>query len=502
MLRIALCTLLVILAGRVDAYPASGGGSTPMSNYLQYTWGGNTVRYWDPNDAKNAYCAQQGSSTSNCGGGYRATSGTSTSCPASLSPSPTAGGFSNYICYQDNPPTANWYGNTRVNTLAATSCPSGYTQSGSNCIAPYTCPNGGTLSGSTCTCGAGFTDTGTACEANSCPTAGTSLGLQNLTMGWALSPTPDGADVVGGTIDFGAVFGGQHCVPEGGGMCNALVDPTQPAGDCWRSQTPTDQGLYRISCDIGMVSAGTTCTAPAGGSPSSSASGGPACPTGNVGEVNGKAVCLGTIPATGVNFGGTPNAGNPRAGSSPTENTNSEREPSGPNGGGPDGRGGPNVTTGPGGTGTGNNRTGGSGNGTGDTPKLELPTDYNREPTQQSILAELKKARKIDETGTPEDQSAEMKTARDNLTSKLTDLTKAVSDAEGGKPTAAGASGVTGLGTYVSSDSCTNFTIAGQVLDVCSHGDVPRTIFGFFWILSAIAYVWWRSNAVLQDGVK
>lgn len=33
----------------------------------------------------------------------------------------------------------------------------------------------------------------------------------------------------------------------------------------------------------------------------------------------------------------------------------------------------------------------------------ELPTDYNRETTQQSILAELKKDRKIDETGTPTD---------------------------------------------------------------------------------------------------
>lgn len=33
----------------------------------------------------------------------------------------------------------------------------------------------------------------------------------------------------------------------------------------------------------------------------------------------------------------------------------------------------------------------------------DIPTDYNRETTQQSILAELKKDRKIDETGTPSD---------------------------------------------------------------------------------------------------
>lgn len=47
--------------------------------------------------------------------------------------------------------------------------------------------------------------------------------------------------------------------------------------------------------------------------------------------------------------------------------------------------------------------------GTGDqassSPVGELPTDYNRETTQQSILAELKKDRKIDETGTPTDSA-------------------------------------------------------------------------------------------------
>lgn len=35
----------------------------------------------------------------------------------------------------------------------------------------------------------------------------------------------------------------------------------------------------------------------------------------------------------------------------------------------------------------------------------DMPTDYNRETTQQGILAELKKDRKIDETGTPSDAS-------------------------------------------------------------------------------------------------
>lgn len=47
----------------------------------------------------------------------------------------------------------------------------------------------------------------------------------------------------------------------------------------------------------------------------------------------------------------------------------------------------------------------GTGSLKGENPLGEIPTDYNRETTQQSILAELKKDRKIDETGMPTDSS-------------------------------------------------------------------------------------------------
>lgn len=264
------------------------------------------------------------------------------------------------------------------------------------------CPNGGTLNGAgtSCDCAPGQTDTGTACTGSptSCPAAGTSLGTHNVTGAWALSPTPEANDYVGGT-QTNFFPGSPQCVPEGGGYCGGTVSPTG-GGNCWRSQAPADTGLYRISCDVEVTASGSSCTLTAG-SPSDPAAAPPACPTGNVGTVNGKPVCLGTMPTTGINFGRDENAGNPRAGSPSTDN-NTAREPNSGAGGGPDARGGPGVTYGQdGGVGTGSDRTPGA-NNNGEAPKLELPTDYNREPTQQSILNELKKKRQIDETGTPD----------------------------------------------------------------------------------------------------
>lgn len=285
-----------------------------------------------------------------------------------------------------------------------------------------TCPNGGTLSGSTCTCAQGQTDTGTACEVPSCPAAGTTLGVRNVTAGWALSPTPDANDYVSSTPS--AVTYGEHCVQYGTGMCKGTVDTSSPNAvvGCWRSQAPADgTGLYRVSCDYTMKSTATTACTSSSSSPADPSSPPPACPTGNVGTVNGKSVCLGTIPTSGINFGKPPVGGNPRAGTSPAA-TNSEREPTAGNGGGADARGGPGVTTGPDGSvGTGSNRTTVSGgtSGTGTTPSLEIPTDYQRDTTGQLTNTKLQTiitdGLKINETGTPNGQDA-LKTGVDQYT--------------------------------------------------------------------------------------
>lgn len=348
----------------------------------------------------------------------------------------------------------------------------------------YTCPNGGTLSGTTCTCGAGYTDSGTACVANTCPSIGTDLGYQNLTTGWALSPVVGATDIIGGTINYGAIYGGSHCVPESGSMCGATLSTDTDPQNCWRSQAPSDQGLYRLSCDFKMVSSGANCTS-SGGTPSSPAAGGPTCPTGNVGEVNGKPVCLGSVPTSGVDFGGGAQSGNPRAGTSPTENTNAEREPTAGSGGAPDARGGPDVTTGPGGSGTGNNRVG-SGSGKGDAGKIEFPTDYNREATQQSVLSELKKARKIDETGTPNGDGADSdaKTAVDGEATKLSTSLSGIVAGDGAPDRSWGMS-------ISFPSTCTPFVVGTANwgffnVDFCDFQDVAHDLMTLVWLAATI----------------
>lgn len=134
--RIALIILLGILAGRVEAYPASS-----TSNYQI---NGTGTQYATFSEAITAYCVGKG----DCGTTGRTTSGsTSAACTNGLSAAaPT--NYSNYICYRDAPGgSGNWFGFARVYTMPAT----------------LGCPNGGTLSGSNCVCPSGYTDTGTSC---------------------------------------------------------------------------------------------------------------------------------------------------------------------------------------------------------------------------------------------------------------------------------------------------------------------------------------------------
>lgn len=388
MLRIALTVVLLILSQAANAYPA-----VPA---VTYKCNGGAEQ--STAQAAAGTCASAGDTYAvaaavGCSGAYSGALYSATSCPASGT------NIGTYLVDGEG----IWY----CSPARLISCH----------IGANTCPNGGTLSGATCNCAAGETDTGSACVAAACPSAGSPMGYHALTVGWALSPTVGANDIVGG---FGTnLYGATHCVPNSSEHCGATIDPSAAAQSCWRSQAPADgTGLYRLSCDFALVSAGTSTCTPSGNNPSNPTAASPACPTGNVGEVNGKSVCLGSIPTSGVNLGAPEGSGNPRAGTG-SEQTNEQREPAAGSGGAPDARGGPGVTTGPGGTGTGGNRIPSGDGKAGEAPKF--PDDYNRENTQAQVLAELKKARKIDETGTPDGSTADTdaKAALDTEAGKL-----------------------------------------------------------------------------------
>lgn len=393
LLLIALIAISSVVAGRVEAYPPTSGCSFTTNNGScpgPYSTTGAAVACYLANNVPSA--------GSPPGGGYSFYDwGTGPNLPFVQSAAPSCGGVS--IAYP-------WFFNGSY--VGA---------QGVNATTGDTCPNGGTLTGGNCVCASGYTDTGTACVVDDCPAAGTAMGVRDMTVGWALSATPDADDWVGGFQSPGS----SQCVTHGSGHCTATVDYANSgaqagANFCWRAQTPEPTGLYRVSCDYPLVAAGSGACSPDPNAASSPSATAPTCP-GTSGTFNGRPICLG-VAGNAVQTPKPEEAGNPRAGTSPIDDSNSGREPQAPTGG-PDARGGPGVTVGPGGSiGTGNNRA--PGTGTGDAP--EFPDDYNREVTQQAILNKLGTGVKVDETGTPDGTEAdtEAKNALNTEAGKLT----------------------------------------------------------------------------------
>lgn len=252
-----------------------------------------------------------------------------------------------------------------------------------------TCPNGGTLQGSECVCPAGTTDNGSACVQATCA-ANSDGGIQNFTVGWALSGVVGAPDTV--YNEWGRYYDSKVC-DEG---CEKGIDVSKATeGECWRSSNPDpSNGLYRLSCDQATVKTGNQCSSTASNSAANPTQEKPPC-NGTLGSVNGKFYCASNNPGNSVKLP-KEKGGNPKAGSEPTE-TNAAREPTEGSGGAPDGRGGPGVTTrGDGGKGTGSDRTGGTSGGGGG-----IGTDPNaKDPIPPCGLPDTPKC-KIDETGTP-----------------------------------------------------------------------------------------------------
>lgn len=225
-----------------------------------------------------------------------------------------------------------------------------------------------------------------------CEAGAGQLTAANYTLGWARGPEVDKDDFIG-PLKFPDTQRAA-CV---NGCRASFTQGDEPSG--YRSQSPTSQGLYRISADYSMVQGGFACEPGPEDAPFDPKQPNMQCP-GYVGEVNGKTVCVGNAdkpippaqkPGVRDKTGKGEDKGNPKAGQKPgsgegSGNGGSGRTPStgdGGNGGGPAGAVG-------GGKGDG---TGGEGEGEGDEDKKGCGL-----PGQPKCA--------IDETGTPDGKSA------------------------------------------------------------------------------------------------
>lgn len=248
------------------------------------------------------------------------------------------------------------------------------------------------------------------CDA-SCPTAGTEYQLR-VPQGWDTTPNP----LSSAPIAYPASPPSSFCFQTAGQSCSYTDSgPVLEEGFllCKTDDTPGPTGLYRTSCRHKLVSTGTQCTASSANDESNLNPSPPPC-QGYQGTVNGKTVCIPTIqpptpftPAEGApatqSDAHTPSATG--GGRAPSEsNTPAADGPAGAGTGSNDGGG----TTGMGrGSGAGKNTlegspagalTGGGGGG-GGLSKADLPTDYNRETTQQEIRDSLKSSSSMGDQG-------------------------------------------------------------------------------------------------------
>lgn len=276
--------------------------------------------------------------------------------------------------------------------------------------------------------------------------------------------------------------GGQFSVcspstPGGTTGCKQDIDANEPCADCkgWVSQTPGNNGLYRVSTDFRGHYSGEACGASDSAVPpellTPDDSKDPPCP-GYVGEVNGVKGCFGNaqkpVPSTDPN---KPNnngsdKGNPPAGNKPD---------SGP-GSGSDGPG-RTPDTGTGGSGGGPSGAAGGTKPDGNTDKPEEGKE------QQACGAPGQPPCKIDETGTPKEYKGDG--------GKGLDKWKADIEANRDQMKESGGGIFDSMNVLFAAPplaSCTPIPLPGGVAyeKQCEVVDTGRAIMAYVWALTAI----------------
>lgn len=326
------------------------------------------------------------------------------------------------------------------------------------------CPSNSTQAGTTCTCVSSYVEEGGTCVLPSVCDVGESRTF-NRTEGWARSSNADANDLVSGSTELSSLAAND-------GVC---VGSIVGIDRCYRSQEPTAQGLYRVSCDYTMVMTGDS---PAGSEvPETDPTTPDATCPGFVGQVQGKSVCVGTtstpLPTPLPSPDQPTAAGNPTAGVKP-----STGEGSGSDGAGRT----PSAGSGGNAGGPASSAVGAGGTGVRDSDGPE-PTGAvcGASPLPPCAV-------KVDETGTPNGStfgtSSELDTALDIRESALATARDKAGDASWGIVPA-----------WTADQACEPwdvFTLPEQVggqvvtVDLCPLMPLAEGILNFIWAMLGI----------------
>lgn len=341
------------------------------------------------------------------------------------------------------------------------------------------CPANSTAVTGGCQCNTGFDESGGQCvpHTNACTAAKGTVRVVNWTVGFTRSGDASDLDTIGPPMPFPAT--NEVC----SAGCIVVGDPYAPGSQAWKSQSPTNQGLYRLSMDVPMTNSGDECTASAADAPSIPTTPEPPCP-GYVGEVNGKLGCYGTAekPVTTQPAPSPPSppaAGNPAAGPKPATGEGSGTGSAGrtPTTGGGGNAGGP-AGAAVGGTGT---RGGGAssigGAGTVTTPEPGEEQAACGAPGQPVCAV------KVDESGMPS-------TGGDGM--GVSGLNEAMDNAADALGTVTDSSGMdTSWGvipSWFSSSACTPWTLGtfpiinrAITINICAVQDYAVAVMTFLW---------------------
>lgn len=350
-----------------------------------------------------------------------------------------------------------WFNNHTICTFASASGPVNMDTTRQD--QGLTCPANSTLGGSNCTCNTGYEESGNQCvPANPVCQIGKGHTF-NMTVGWARSPNADANDLVGSP----APNPGPYDYNDG-----ACVGNISALNSCWRSQEPSAQGLYRLSCDYTMVVTGSSQTP--GDAASNPSTPDATCP-GFVGEVNGKTVCVGTasspLPADSPAPNKPTGAGNPSAGAKPANG-----EGSGSNGAGR------TPTAGSGGNAGGPASAAVGRGGTGDRG------EDGEDGTAVCGAAPLPAcAVKVDETGVPGESSADgrFQQGREGLLQVESDAQARINDAKEALLPA-------WTWTFALPTGCAPYPLEafGLTLDICQFQPMIHDIMSFLWLSATI----------------
>lgn len=330
----------------------------------------------------------------------------------------------------------------------------------------YSCPANSTLVGASCTCNAGFDQSGSSCvpHVNQCTTR--PPGITNFTVAYVRTLMPDDYDAVGGV----------NTVPSNRQVCDSgCTVSLGEAVAAWRSETPTAQGLYRLSLDFQATASGAECTAAT--SSVAPLTPPPTCP-GFVGQVNGKTGCFGTAanPITTTkasSLGVDAKPGNPSAGNKPATG-----EGSGSTGAGR------TPATGDGGNAGG--PAGAAGNASGYSGGSGTVTKPSEGQEQAACGAPGQPKCAIDETGTPRpvgtgENDGPFGTAEGILGAAKTGVQNAITDQKQ-------LQAPPWTWTFSLPSGCTPFVMGAfnMSLDICQYQPMVHDLMSVIWILVGI----------------